>query len=265
MTARKEDEQAAAAGRGVYIYGIMPGDIEIEAGVAGVGEPPGEIRAVRHRDLAALVSDVRLDRPLGRPEDLIAHQEVLDASALEVPVLPIRFGSVVTDDEAVAGELLGPHHDEFAAELGRLEGTAEFVVRGRYRQDVILRDVLADPRAARLREQIRETDPDVTREQRIALGEIVSAAIDARRDADSRTLARELDRHVSAGVLRPPTHELDAVHGAFLVEADRADELRQAVDRLASDWRDQIELRLLGPLAAYDFVGLPGLAGTAGG
>jgi hypothetical protein len=171
----------------------------------------------------------------------------------------------VTDDDAVAAELLGPHHDEFAAELRRLEGKTEFIVRGRYRQEMILRDVLADPQAARLREQIRETNPDVSREQRIALGEIVSAAIEARRDADSRTLARELEGHVTAGVLRPPTHELDAVHGAFLVEADRSDELRKAVDRLAGDWQDEIELRLLGPLAAYDFVGLPGQAAATGG
>lgn len=265
MNQRKENGQGAAGPQGVYVYGILPGDIEVEGGVPGVGDRPGEIRAVRHHDLAALVSDVRLDRPLGRPEDLIAHQEVLDASAADVPVLPLRFGSVLTDDDAVTGELLAPHHDEFAGALQRLEGTAEFVVRGRYVEDAILRDVLADPRAARLREQIRDADPDATRDLRIALGEIVSSAIEARRDVDSRTLAQELDGHVAAGVLRPPTHELDAVHGAFLVEHGHAAELRRTVERLAGDWQDQIELRLLGPLAAYDFVGLPDQTGATGG
>ena len=34
--------------RGVYVYGILPGDIELEPGGTGVGDPPGEIRVVRH-------------------------------------------------------------------------------------------------------------------------------------------------------------------------------------------------------------------------
>jgi hypothetical protein len=61
--------------------------------------------------------------------------------------------------------------------------------------------------------------------------------------------------HVTASVVRAPTHELDAVYVAFLVETGQAEALRQAVERLAGEWRDRAELRLTGPLAAYDFVG----------
>ena len=142
------------------MYGILPSDIELEPGGTGVGDPPGEIRVVRHGDLAALVSDVDLDQPLGRPEDLLTHEELLDSSAAEVPVLPLRFGSVAASDEAVAAELLAARHDEFASALRRLDGHAEYVVRGRYDRDAILREVLADsPRAERLCEQVQGTEP----------------------------------------------------------------------------------------------------------
>lgn len=256
MTAQAEDKQAAGRRMAVYVYGILPGDVEVESGATGVGDPPGEIRVVRHGDLAALVSDVDLDRPLGRAEDLFAHEELLDASAVDIPVLPLRFGAVVADDDAVADELLGPHHDEFAAALEQLEGHAEFVVKGRYVEHAILREILAEqPDAGHLNEQIRDTDPDATRDQRMQLGEIVTNALDAKRAADTEALSDALSGQATATVARPPSHELDAVYVAFLVENGKADALRQAVDRLTDEWRGRIELRLIGPLAAYDFVG----------
>ena len=268
MTAQTEDRQPADGRTGVYVYGILPGDIEIESGALGVGDPPGEIRAVRYRDLTALVSDVDLDRPLGRAEDMFTHEELLDASAADVPVLPLRFGAVLTSDDAVTDELLGPHHDEFAAALEQLEGHAEYVVKGRYAEQAMLGEILANnPAAAQLGQQIRAGDPDATRNERIQLGEVVAAAVEAAREADTRTLGDAVAGQVAASVVRPPTHELDAVYAAFLVETGKAEGLRQAVEQLADEWQGRVELRLIGPLAAYDFVmaSAPAADGPAAG
>jgi gas vesicle protein GvpL/GvpF len=241
-----------------YVYGIIPADVEVEQGTTGVGDPPGEVRAVRQGDIAALVSDVELDRPLGRPEDLVTHEELLDASAADVPVLPLRFGAVVTDDDAVARELLEPHHDEFAQALQDLDGRAEFIVRGRYDESAILREVLSEnDEAAGLYEQIKGTSEDATRDVRIRLGEIISEAVGAKRELDTRAVGEALADHVEASVVREPTHELDAVFTAFLADTGKAGDLEQALGRLARDWDGRVELRLMGPMAAYDFVGAP--------
>jgi hypothetical protein len=241
---------------GVYVYGIMPSDIEVASGGIGVGDPPGEIRVVRHGDLAALVSDVDLSQPLGRPEDLYAHEELPDSSAAAVPVLPLRFGAIVTSDDVVAEELLGAHHDEFAAALRQLEGHAEYVVRGRYVEDAILREVLAEnPRVAQLAERIQGEDQSATANLRMELGEIVSNAIAAKREQDIRAVGHAVRDVVADSVVRQPTHELDAACTAFLVRTDRAPELEAALERVARGWRGRVELRLIGPQAAYDFVG----------
>jgi hypothetical protein len=181
-------------------------------------------------------------------------------------VLPLRFGAVLASDDAVADELLGPHYDEFAAALRQLDGHAEYVVKGRYVENAVLGEVLKEnPKAARLGQQISGADPDATRDQRIQLGEIVANAIEARREADTRALGDAVAEQVTASVVRPPTHELDAVYAAFLVEADQAEGLRQAVEQLAEQWGDRMDLRLIGPLAAYDFVGDTARAGTETG
>lgn len=50
------------------------------------------------------------------------------------------------------------------------------------------------------------------------------------------------------------TCEQDAVHVACLAETAKQSELEDAVDRLAREWDGRVELRLLGPVAAYDFI-----------
>lgn len=116
----------------VYVYGIVPADVETDPDARGVGEPPGEIEIVRQGEIAALVSEFPADRPRGKPEDIEAHADLLDATAAEVPVLPVRFGAVMRSQDVVTEELLEANHDEFAAALRELEGKAEYVVKVGY-------------------------------------------------------------------------------------------------------------------------------------
>src|SRR5437879_5718571 len=92
-----------------YVYGVVPADVELGADLTGVGEDGGRVSLVRRGDVAALVSEVDVDRPLGRPEDLVAHERILDAVAAGAPVLPFRFGAVMTGTGEVGDELLDAH------------------------------------------------------------------------------------------------------------------------------------------------------------
>jgi len=243
-------------GQTCYVYGIVPADVEFTAEVEGVGDPPGKVRLVRHGDVSALVSDIDTSRPLGRPGDLMAHQELLDRTAAAAPVLPLRFGAVVTSEDAVTGELLEPHHEEFAAALRELEGRAQYVVKGRYAEDAVLKEVLSEnPEAGELRRQIRAAgDEDATRDLRLRLGELVSEAVTAKREQDTRHAAGLLEPCCVASNVREPTHEQDAVHLAVLADRDGQEELERALSGLAEEWQGRITLRLLGPMAPYDFV-----------
>jgi hypothetical protein len=240
------------------VYGIVPADVELTGNVCGVGHPPGPIQLVRHGNLGALVSEVDLTGKLGTPDDLRAHAQVLDTVVVEVPVLPLRFGTVMATRDAVAGQLLALYQEAFAAALKHVEGRAEYVVKGRYVEQVVLAEVLAEmPEAASLKKQIQGKDPNATRYARIRLGLIINNAITAKRKADTRALGEVVAPHCVASVVREPTHELDAVHLALLVEIRRQDDLERALSDLGSDWERRIEIRLLGPQAPYDFAPTP--------
>ncbi|MGW4502367.1 GvpL/GvpF family gas vesicle protein [Micromonospora sp. NPDC004336] len=239
---------------GLFIYGIVPSDVEPTPDAAGVGDPPGEVAAIRHGELAALVSEVSLTEPIGRPADLTAYQELVDGTAAVAPVLPVRFGTVVTGPDAVA-DLLEAHHERFAAALDEFEGHIQYVVHGRYVEQNLIAGVLADnPGAAELADQVRGQPEAATRPQRIRLGEMISQAVELRREAESRQLVDQLDPLVVASAPRPPSNELDAVNVAFLVERDREDDFVAAVEEYAEQRRESTRTRLLGPLAPYDFV-----------
>lgn len=240
---------------GVYVYGVVPADVETDPEARGVGGESAHVNVVRHGQIAALVTELDLDQPLGTLEDLLAHEQLLDATAAVAPVLPARFGAVLADRRVTVEEFLAPCHDEFSAALRELEGKAEYVVKARYVEGTVLRDVVAsDPTLQRLRAKIRDKPEATTRNERIALGEAVNNAIDARRQGDSRRVADTVAPSSAGVVVRDATGELDAANVAVLAEISREAELLQALGDLAQEWAGQVEVRLLGPLAPYDFV-----------
>jgi len=212
---------AKAAGarqrKGIFVDGILPADIEVATGIPGVGQHPGPLRDVRCDGLAALISEVDSSEGLGSPDDLRTHREILDATAAEVPVLPLRFGTILASEDAVAEDLLTAHHDEFTAALDQLEGRTEFQVKGRYVKD-------AGPGEGKVR-----------------------------REEYTRAVRQAMEGLCVASVAREPAYALDAVHVAFLVAVDQQPDVERVIEDLAREWEGLIDVRLLGPMAALSF------------
>lgn len=250
------DDEATAEASGIYVYGIVPADVQPEDDATGIHDAPIEI--VTHGDIAALVSEIDPGRRLGTPADLRAHAHILDGTSHVAPVLPLRFGAVVSDRDAVINELLADHDEEFASALEELEGCAQYLVRGRYVEETIIREIVEEePKASALLESIRDQPGELTRDARTALGEIIGRALEAKRETDTGTALDALSPLSDIVTVREPTHDEDAVQIAVLVEVDRQGELEQAVGELAARWDDRITMRLVGPMAPYDFVVRP--------
>lgn len=258
MTTTENSSRGAKSGtRASYIYGIVPAGVRIPDGLDPIpyGEEGNQLGLVTEGRLAAVVSDVAADRALGTRKDLMAHEAVLNAIAQETPVLPMRFGAVVTDDDAVAEELLAPHQDYFVRALEQLEGHLEFRLRGDYDQNAVLtRIVEADPRIQTLREKITGVDEDASYYDRIKLGEAISQAMDQLRADDAQACVDALAKFAVATEVKEAGGENGAVHLAFLIRTDHRSDFERAVDELGDAWSGRIELRLIGPTAAFDFL-----------
>jgi hypothetical protein len=241
----------ATATAGCYVFGIVPADAEVpDADTSG---PAADLHLVVAGDLAALVGRVPVDRPLGRAADLRAHDRVLaDVVAAGSPVLPMRFGAVLTDDDAVVHELLEPHLEQFRDALDTLRGRVQYTVTVRYDEAAILAEVLAaHPEIRRLRREGNEpADPAA----QLELGRLVVGALEQLRPDDASAVLTELMGTVDVRVRDAvaPDEVLDA---AFLVDADRAAAFEEHVEQVAARHHARMRVTLVGPTAAYDFVG----------
>lgn len=243
--------------RGLYVYGVVPLRESLPEQLPAVGGET-EVELVSHGELSALVSDLEINRPLGTPEDLLVHERVLDTLASETEVLPMRFGAVVSDAAAVAEELLEPHQERFRSVLSQLEGKVQFAVRGTYIEQAHLREVvLEDPEIAELRERLRGVDPTAAYDDRVRLGELVHAAVSAKRAEDARCLVDAVASDARSSLIHEVAGEDEALSVSFLVDRDHIAEFEDAVERQGRQWRERIGMRLIGPLAPYDF--LPGV------
>jgi hypothetical protein len=256
MSAQTTDEQVRDdRGSGWYVYGIVEPDVEVLDEARGIGDPPAPVDVVRVGAVAALVSEIALDKPIGRPQDLQAHKRLLDAAAADTAVLPMRFGGVVANRDAVVDELLAPYEGQFSEALRMMAGKAQYVLRARYDEQSLVREVLAEnAEAAQLADAVRGQPEASTRDARVRLGEIVYRAVEVKRAADTAEVAQALESIGEATSAREPAHELDAVHLAVLIRTSRTAELDEAVSRLAEQWRGRASVALLGPMAPYDFV-----------
>jgi hypothetical protein len=251
----------ASRGGPCYVYGIVPAAAPVPGGLAGVGKA-GRVAAVPCGRVAAIISPVAADQPLGTPADLRTHASVVDLLAQSAAVLPMQFGGVLADEGAVLAELLEPYEAEFAERLDMLGGHDQFTVKGRYEHDAALREILAEePGIMRLRERLRGKDDaalqdPASRGEAIRLGEIVARALERKQAADTGTLARTLAPHAAAVMEHAPATPGTAADVAFLVARTHRGDFEQAVEDLGRAWQDRIRLRLTGPLAPYDFASL---------
>ena len=236
----------------LFVYGIVRADADVPP-LTGVGGRP--VDEVAHDQLKAVVGEIDVDRPIVSKSDLTGYHEVLNTLASTGPVVPVRFGSALPDRASVVEALLRDRPDMHAL-LDALEGRSQFTLRGRYVEETVLAEVLAgDPVIRRLNDQTRGVPEEASWADRIRLGELVAQAIDHRRRGDASDLLDAiLPLVVEHRELRGAglDHVLEV---ALLVDDERVPDLEEKLEAYAEAVHERIRLRLVGPLAPYDFTG----------
>ena len=249
----EDRELEVREGEGCYVYGIVPADA---SNVGPQGLDDAEVHLVRHGPVAAIVSVVRLERTEGRRQELLAHSRVLDAFAAGGPVVPAQFGGIVEDERAVREDVLADREQKLVELLAELSGTLQFTLQARYDEATVLAELVRDdPEIARLREATREAPEEQSYADRVRLGELVSQRLEARRQTDEQAVLGALEPHVIAYRVRPAASIDHLADLALLVDNAQREAFDDAAERLAADLHDRARLRLMGPMAPYDFVG----------
>jgi hypothetical protein len=231
----------AVTSTATYVYGVAGRGHTLR----GSGVVDARVATIEHGSLAAIVSPVPSPHLRAKRRDILAHQDVLQRAFAKGTVIPFRFGTVFSDDDAVVSELLEPRHDDLARLLDRLDGLVELSVRAYYVEEAVLLEIVRDnPNVARLKGRAAD----------VALGEAVADALAAKRAAEAKAIERMLLPLADDAVIEPPRTEYELFRGAFLVQRSEIEEFDARMNAVAGERDGVVVFKYVGPLPPHSFV-----------
>jgi hypothetical protein len=238
----------------VWVYGVIPANAALEELERRSDQLP-EVWVVEAGDLAAIVSNAPTGDGKATRDQALAHARVLEAAVVDAPVVPFRFGIMVPGDQEVGSDLLEAQREQLVPLLDRVKDRMQMTLKVYYREDAVLREIVEnEPEIQRLREQMSQAPEEATRDIRARVGELVSNALEQRRQRDSADIVEHLKPVSVAAVVENLEKEFMVVNAPFLVERERRQEFEDAVEEVAQERQERMQFRLLGPMPAYNFI-----------
>ncbi|MGZ3581786.1 MAG: GvpL/GvpF family gas vesicle protein [Ktedonobacterales bacterium] len=242
---------------GTYIYCVTSAQAVSQSSqalsVTGVGGQP--VRAVPYSDLAAVVSDSPFDSYDVTRENLTAHEQVVENVMRQSDVLPVSFGTVAENDQAVQQQLLSSAFDDIHQALNRVHDRVELGVKVLWERDRLFADLAAEDDSIRaLRDEIAGSTPDETYDERTQLGELIAAGIEQKRDQDATAILSQLQPLAVDVRTNPPYGDMMVLNASFLVDMQQIPAFEAQVDSLRQAQAGRLIFSYTGPLPPYNFV-----------
>ena len=235
-----------------YWYAIVEAsgsDLDVAAWGNGLLESP--LRLVIEEDLAAVVSDwpkpaMKRSSDAVDPQLVWQHEGVVERIMASRPVLPVRFGTILADDERIQA-VLAERQAEMKADLVHVAGCVELGVR-----------VLWDPPAGEPQVAASSLAPEMQTPgarylQKRAVEEHTRRSV----QEQGKALAGELSRALRTKAVDTRQSVLQTermlLNAAFLVPQNEVAAFLSAVEKLRGE-HGQLAFLCSGPWPPYHFV-----------
>lgn len=243
----------------IYLYGLLENSCappDLPPDLMGV---TGSVEMTRLPQGALIHGPTEEAEIMPRRRHLLAHTRVLERFLHRRPLLPMRFGMISKSVDAVE-HLLAGQADDVAVRFERIRGRVELGLRISFPRPAALAATLAeDPRLAaehaRLGRFGRPPHFEVAE-----FGRRLAERLEARRTEGQRRLLKRIAPFCTDHVLSRPESDVQLLALEVLLPEGEIDQFARSVDEAArevSAFADaEPEIRLVGPVPAYNFVRL---------
>jgi Gas vesicle synthesis protein GvpL/GvpF len=239
----------------VYVYGVVPAGIEVSVADPGVAGRPIEL--LEHDAVAAVVSSFPNDDARVRRSDLLAHLRTLERVFEQATLAPCPFGTIIGSRRDVEEAYLAPRHEELRRLLDRLDGHVQLNVKAEYREEALLREIVAEDSAIASARQRAKALGSAAYYENLRLGELVAGRIAQKRATDARRIAAHLSPHSADFVSDVDDRtELLVFKGSYLVRREQNASFDSALDELARSDAERLRFEAIGPLPPTAFATL---------
>lgn len=237
-----------------YVYAVLARETTLPAGLTGFGG--AALCVVPCRALAAVTSILDSAEPSPTSENLLRHEAVVESLRSAGPALPVRFGTVLANQDMVT-QALAARYTVLSADLARLGDKVELGLAVLWD-----REELADtaPSEHHARTTDVERSPCSGPGVRYLMGHLARHRREMFWQSRASRIAQELDGMLHRYALESrrtllPTPRL-ALRATYLVEPSRVEAFREAFEEIRQA-HPRLRLLLTGPWPPYSFVTPP--------
>jgi len=244
---------------GKYIYCIIASDYDINLGPIGIGGRGDQVSTIGFDGLCMVVSDHPLTRFVVNPENMLAHQNVIEVVMKEfASSLPVMFGTIAATPDEIRN-LLNRRYSEFMELLKQFENKVELNVRGTWKNmSTIYREIDKEhSELQKIRAEIDKIDNRDERNRKISdAGNLVEQALIAKKLEDAEKIIDAFRRSVFEYKQNKTNGDAMFMNTAFLVNSGREVEFDNIMTDLGNRYEERSDFVYTAPLPIFNFIDL---------
>ena len=247
---------------GKYIYCIIETKGERNFGPIGIGDERDEVTTLGCGDLSMVISNSPMTRYVVSPENLLAHERVLEEVMKEFTVLPVRFCTIASGPDEIRN-LLDRRYREFKNLLKNMDHKVELGVKGLWKNmTLIYREITREnPDIKRWKRKVasgastkKSSSHGTPLETKVELGRLVEEALRRKKEEEAQQITETLRKASLDYKFNKTIGDGMFLNGAFLVSQGREKEFDNIMDDLTDKCEERVKFMYSGPLPLYNFI-----------
>lgn len=238
--------------QGRYLYAVITGLSGRDFGSCGIGG--GTVYTIAEEQVAAVVSDLPVQRIRPERRLLAAHNNVLKMLMEETTPLPMSFGIIADDDEAIRS-ILSHNHEAFVQQLHSVRDKVEMGLRVSWSAPNIFEYFVNTHSDLQLiRDRFFNDHREPSHEDKIELGRLFDRRLMEDREEHADKVEDILSGYSFEIKRNKCRTEREVMNLACLVGRDALAEFEESIFEAASLFNNDYTFDFNGPWAPHNFV-----------
>ncbi|MFH1490233.1 MAG: GvpL/GvpF family gas vesicle protein [Pseudomonadota bacterium] len=245
------------AREGKYVYCIIAGNEGRNFGPTGIGKRGDIVSTIGFNDISAVISSTPVTKYVIDPDNLTAHEKVIEEVMKDYTVLPVRFCTIADSTEEVR-TFLRKRYGDFKGMLRDMDNKVELGLKGRWMnmQRIFAEIAEQDPRVKESERIAEERPGDHGTGEKIALGKTVKASLEEKKAREGKKILNRFKR-VAVDIRKNDLIGDDMfLNAVFLIDRTREKQFDYLVEDLAENNKDRATFKYIGPAPPFNFVNI---------